>query len=82
MKKILIHLFVALLLTPLLGFATNTNAENEKDPYESFNRGIYEFNEVLDEIVLEPVAKGYDYVMPGFAQTGVSNFFNNIRDFI
>ncbi len=82
MKKILIHLFVALLLTPLLGFATNANAENEKDPYESFNRGIYEFNEVLDEIVLEPVAKGYDYVMPGFAQTGVSNFFNNIRDFI
>lgn len=82
MKKILIHLFVALLLTPLLGFATNANAENENDPYESFNRGMYEFNEVLDEIVLEPVAQGYDFVMPGFAQTGVSNFFNNIRDFI
>jgi phospholipid-binding lipoprotein MlaA len=82
MKKILIHLFVALLLTPLLGFATNANAKNENDPYESFNRGIYEFNEVLDEIVLEPVAKGYDYIMPRFAQTGVSNFFNNIRDFI
>lgn len=82
MKKILIHLFVALLLTPLLGFATNANAENENDPYESFNRGMYEFNEVLDEIVLEPVAQGYDFVMPEFAQTGVSNFFNNIRDFI
>lgn len=51
---------------------------NPRDPYEGFNRKVFAFNERLDKAVLKPVAKGYDKVMPEFARTGVTNFFNNL----
>jgi phospholipid-binding lipoprotein MlaA len=51
---------------------------NPRDPYEGFNRKVFAFNEGLDKAVLKPVAKGYDKVMPEFARTGVTNFFNNL----
>jgi len=53
---------------------------NPKDPIEGFNRAMFAFNEGLDKAVLKPVAQGYDAVLPTPAQTGVSNFFGNIRD--
>ena len=33
---------------------------------------------ILDEYVLEPVATGWDVVVPEVAQTGVRNFFDNL----
>jgi phospholipid-binding lipoprotein MlaA len=74
-KKILLSLF----LIQLLGCASYSNPN---DPYESYNRGMYEFNDVLDKAILKPVATGYKFITPEFAEKGVSNFFNNIRDFI
>lgn len=56
------------------------HAENPKDPIEGFNRAIFSFNEGLDNVVLRPVAKGYDAVLPVPIKTGVSNFFGNIAD--
>jgi len=53
-----------------------------KDPMEGYNRAIYSFNEVVDDYVAKPVAKGYLFIMPDVAVKGVNNFFNNIRDFI
>jgi phospholipid-binding lipoprotein MlaA len=44
------------------------------------NRGIYGFNDTLDKAILKPVAKGYDFVLPGFAKEGVNNFFANLDD--
>jgi len=32
------------------------------DPWEPMNRGIFAFNDRLDQWVLEPVAKGWDFV--------------------
>ena len=55
---------------------------NPDDPYESFNRSMFAFNEGADKYALKPVAQGYDYIMPGFASKGVSNFFNNIDDIV
>lgn len=52
----------------------------EVDPYESFNRKTYAFNEAVDEYVAEPVSDAYLWVTPKFVQTGVSNFFNNLND--
>jgi len=49
---------------------------------EGYNRSIYSFNEVVDDYVGKPVAKGYLFVMPEMGVKGVNNFFNNIRDFI
>ena len=50
------------------------------DPFERFNRGVYQFNEGFDKIVLEPTAKTYRRILPAFARTGVRNFFANLND--
>ena len=52
----------------------------EGDPFESYNRAMFSFNEGLDEYLLRPVAEGYDAVMPKPVKTGISNFFSNIGD--
>lgn len=70
-------LFCTAAALALTGCATPAN---NYDPLEPVNRPIYKFNEVSDRYVLKPVAKGYDYVTPGFVKKGVSNFFNNIDD--
>ncbi len=48
------------------------------DPWEGMNRRIYNFNAVFDQYVFLPVVRAYEFVLPNFAQTGVSNFFNNL----
>ena len=50
------------------------------DPYESMNRGIYAFNEVVDEAAVKPAATLYEAVTPEFVSQAISNFFGNIRD--
>jgi phospholipid-binding lipoprotein MlaA len=49
------------------------------DPYEGFNRSIYGFNMSLDKYFLKPVADGYKFITPDFMETGVNNFFNNLK---
>jgi phospholipid-binding lipoprotein MlaA len=49
------------------------------DPLEKFNRKSYAFNNALDKAVLRPVAVGYTKVTPKPVQTGISNFFTNIK---
>lgn len=49
------------------------------DPYEDFNRSMYGFNMGLDKYFLKPVADGYAYITPDVMQTGVTNFFNNLK---
>jgi phospholipid-binding lipoprotein MlaA len=51
----------------------------ENDPLESFNRKVFWFNDHLDTYVLEPVAKGWDYVLPRRVETCISNFFWNLH---
>lgn len=50
------------------------------DPYENINRKVYNFNDKVDQYVAEPVANGYKKITPEFIQTGVSNFFNNVKE--
>lgn len=50
------------------------------DPWEAMNRRIYNFNAVFDEYVFLPVVRAYEFVLPNFAQTGVTNFFNNLGE--
>jgi phospholipid-binding lipoprotein MlaA len=52
---------------------------NQIDPYESFNRPMYSFNMSLDKHVFKPVADGYKFITPDFVETGVTNFFSNLR---
>lgn len=60
------------------GCATTGSQQSVQDPFENTNRAVYQFNDVVDRYTLKPVAKGYRAVVPGFARTGVSNFFSNL----
>jgi len=68
----------ALVSTMLLGGCASTG--NPRDPLEAINRGIYQFNDGVDTMVLRPAAEVYRGVLPPFVRTGVSNFFSNIND--
>jgi phospholipid-binding lipoprotein MlaA len=63
----------------IAGCATASGPERNVDPLEAINRPIYRFNELTDRFLVRPVAKGYDFVMPRPARTGVSNFLDNLR---
>ncbi|GAA0858623.1 VacJ family lipoprotein [Aliiglaciecola litoralis] len=54
--------------------------EQFDDPLESINRPIFAFNDVLYRYVLIPIGKGYDAVVPDPVQSGIGNFFNNLRE--
>lgn len=49
------------------------------DPFESFNRGVFGFNQAFDNLILHPVIEGYRTVVPKPARTGVSNFLANLK---
>ncbi|MFI8614868.1 MULTISPECIES: VacJ family lipoprotein [unclassified Acidovorax] len=63
----------------LTGCATVANPD-PRDPFESYNRSMTNFNEQVDALVLRPVAIAYKDVTPAPVRTGVSNFFANIGD--
>jgi phospholipid-binding lipoprotein MlaA len=49
------------------------------DPWEPMNRKIFAFNETVDRFVLEPVATGWDVVVPDRVQTAIGHFFDNLE---
>jgi phospholipid-binding lipoprotein MlaA len=51
-----------------------------QDPWEPFNRSVFEFNEGLDAYLLKPVVAGYRFVLPEFVRDGIYNFFSNYND--
>jgi phospholipid-binding lipoprotein MlaA len=64
------------------GCATLDGPPNPDDPLERYNRAMFAFNETLDKAIVKPVAKGYNWIMPDFLNTGVTNFFSNIDDVV
>ena len=72
-------LALALALPLASGCATVQNPD-PRDPYESFNRAVFSFNDGLDKVVLKPVATAYHDVLPGPLRAMVRNFFSNISD--
>ena len=68
--KILVSIVVFVLFT-----TANTKATEEC--FEKTSRAIFKFNMALDDIVLEPLAKGYNK-LPSPVKTGTNNFTSNI----
>lgn len=78
-----LNLRACLRLVAILGVAaamTGCATLGEKDPYERYNRTVFEFNDTVDRNALKPAATAYKTVLPSFVQTGVSNFFGNLSD--
>ena len=63
----------------LQGCATVQTAD-ARDPWESMNRSIFQFNEAVDTVAIKPAAQLYVKVLPGFVRTGAGNFLGNLRD--
>jgi len=76
------YLLSILLVSSSFGCATMPSSVQENDPWERYNRSMYQFNDGLDRTLIKPIAKGYQFILPSFIQTGVSNFFGNLDDFV
>lgn len=53
-----------------------------RDPWERYNRAVFEFNDTLDRAVVKPVAEAYRDYVPELAQRSLRNVFSNLRDVI
>ena len=60
---------------------TNEMSKNKngevKDCFEKINRAVFGFNKALDQIIIEPIAKGYRY-LPAPIRSGTSNVLSNL----
>lgn len=68
-----------LVLAACYGCASVPNPD-PRDPLESFNRGVFVFNEGLDQAIFKPAATVYRDVTPQLVRTGVGNFLGNLDD--
>jgi phospholipid-binding lipoprotein MlaA len=75
---------VAAIFVALAGCATIREGRGgpgqRLDPWEKWNRKVFNFNEDLDNAVLKPVATTYTDVVPQPVRRGVTNFFANFAD--
>jgi phospholipid-binding lipoprotein MlaA len=69
----------ALFILVLQGCATVKSAD-ARDPWESMNRSVYNFNDAVDTVAIKPAARVYEKVVPQLVQTGVHNFLGNLGD--
>jgi len=72
----------AVVLCLLLSACATPMAERSdpRDPYENLNRKVFVVNQVFDQVLLKPVARGYSNYAPNFIQDTVGNFFGNLAD--
>jgi len=80
-----LSLGLALLGSPSPSSAQATSCAEPKsspsaddDPFQPFNRAMFSVNDTFDDYVLEPVARGWDFVLPHPVQRGIGNFYDNL----
>ncbi len=88
MKNFITVFLLAILLT--FNVNADTDGENslsKKDPsevkdcFETVNRATFKFNQALDGVIFEPVAKAYR-VLPSPVRTGTSNVLSNLSNLV
>lgn len=67
-----------LMLTAALAL-TGCATTHPQDPFEKFNRAMFQFNDTVDQAAVKPAAQMYKN-LPDFVQIGVGNFFGNLED--
>ncbi len=66
-----------IILSFVLLIASSTLAKSTEECFEGISRSIFKFNMAFDDIVLEPIAKGYNK-LPVPLKKGTNNFTSNI----
>jgi phospholipid-binding lipoprotein MlaA len=83
MQRALLRLWLAVALCALGGCATvPTTTASKDDPFEPWNRAMYDVNLVVDGHFLKPIAQAYVDVTPKPIQQGIHNFFQNLDDVV
>lgn len=52
--------------------------KDPRDPFEPFNRKVYQFNTALDNVFLKPPAKLYRAIIPAPVRKSINNFYSNL----
>jgi phospholipid-binding lipoprotein MlaA len=68
---------IAAALTAGISCAQIPGPRDPSDPWERMNRGTFRFNEGLDRWVIEPAAKGIDFLLPDLVERSIGRFFDN-----
>ena len=88
MKKFIITSLISLILT--LNVNAGTNGENNlskknqgqvKDCFENINRATFKFNQALDGVIIEPLAKAYR-ILPSQVRVGTGNALDNLSSLV
>ena len=74
--QILKNIKIALLIMLIFTFFP-LKAKTAEECFEKVSRSIFKFNMVLDDAIIEPIAKGYNK-LPDPIKNGTSNFTSNI----
>jgi len=74
------HAIAAIAACMMVSGCASSQPSNPKDPWEGFNRAMFQINDALDTVVIRPAAVVYDNVLPSPVKTGVGNFFSNLGD--
>ncbi|PCJ27528.1 MAG: hypothetical protein COA96_03240 [SAR86 cluster bacterium] len=74
MRTVLTSFFI------LVSLSSPAHAATDNDPFENVNRVTYKFNQVLDGVVVKPLARTYRNLTPGAVRKGIRNFFGNLDD--
>lgn len=76
-------LLAFLCLNTFAASASATDAAGQahpQDPFEGFNRAMFQVHEGLDKVALRPLAQGYETAVPLPARMSVHNFYESIWD--
>lgn len=52
----------------------------QPDPWESWNRKVFTFNDAIDRYTLTPVAKAYQWATPVVVEQGIKDMLSNLLD--
>ena len=63
----------------LLAAKAKEGAEEVNDPIESFNRGVFAFNEFFLDNILTPLTEVYQTVLPDPLEQAISNGLHNLK---
>ena len=69
-----LKIFTIILVATIL---STSNVRSTEECFENTSRAIFKFNIAFDDVILEPIAKGYNK-LPAPIKSGTSNFTSNI----
>ena len=66
----------------LAGCATTSGTRDHEnnDPFEPFNRAVFDANDAIDAALIKPLAEGYRAVVPEFVRDRIRAFIDNLQE--